>query len=335
MTTKKSDSVIQELSQPLTGSSSTKRGLGRGLSALIPQALAAAGGPSASPQNRRASTTGDGADTLRYIELRSITLNPHQPRKAFGKEELEELTQSIKENGVLQPIIVRTRGDNGFELIAGERRFRAASAAGLIEIPAVVRDGLDERSSLALALIENIQREDLNAVEAAHAYSELLHTFGMTQTELALAVGKSQPQIANALRMLGLPTAIQESLKDHTISEGHAKVILSVGSSEDMLALWARIVDGGLTVRQAEAAAASLRDGSGRQPRRAVPLAPAAPDPHLAEISQRISLRMGTKVRLVPGKGERGVIEIAYYDHEQLEGLLDRLISPQAPGRPG
>ena len=305
-------------------STGVKRGLGRGLSALIPQALAASGGAGTLPDNKRTSALSDTTDTLRYIDLRSISLNPRQPRKSFGRDELEELTQSIKRHGVLQPIVVRAKSDDTYELIAGERRFRAASAAGLTEISAVVRDGLDDRASLALALIENLQREDLNIIEAARAYQELLSTYGMTQTGLAQAIGKSQPQIANAIRILTLPVEVQDSLKERTITEGHAKVILTLEIRSDMMALHSRIVEESLTVRQAERIAEQIRAGRLKQPR----IAPAAsaPAPELAEIGQRLSLRMGAKVRLVPGKGQRGVIEIAYYDHEHLEGLLERLV---------
>jgi ParB family chromosome partitioning protein len=296
-----------------------RRGLGRGLSALIPQAIAAAGGTNARDEQH---SNGARSGALSWLDLRSITLNPRQPRKEFRREELDELTASIREHGVLQPIMVRKTGANSYELVAGERRFRAASAAGLTEIPAIVRDEIDERSSLALALIENIQREDLNPIETARAYERLLHDFDMTQAELAESVGKSQPGIANTLRLLLLPAPIQDSLKDRAISEGHAKVILSVGSTENMLALWTMIVERGLTVRQAESAAAQIKAG---QAPRAQTAARIEPDPYVGEIGQRLSLRMGTKVRLVPGRGERGVIEIAYYDHDQLEGLIDRL----------
>ncbi len=339
-----------------------KGGLGRGLSALIPQSgtqtprafgSAALNSGSASPpapahghSAAHAHASAEAAPqvppakmeegNLRNISLRSISLNPNQPRKEFGREELDDLTASIKEHGILQPIAVRVRPQEGegsasvneppsYELIAGERRFRAASAAGLTEMPALVKEDISDRESLALAIIENIQREDLNIIETAQGYDELLHAYNMTQMELAQSIGKSQPQIANALRMLNLPALIQASLRGSEISEGHAKVILSLKAEPEQTTLWNEIVQQGLTVRQAEKRAAALRATAGSAPSPATPRTPAAAETHYAEVSQKISLNMGTKVRFVPGKGQRGVIEISYFDHDQLEDLIEKL----------
>ena len=346
---------------PSTSAASTKKrgGLGRGLSALIPQAAAAAGMPAQhveyaappdlaqapareptpaekmsaaylrAPRPAPIPAPADESGSMRMISLRAITLNPNQPRKMFGKDEIEELTESIREHGVIQPILVRFRPGSGaaasFELVAGERRFRAASAAGLTEIPAVVRGDIDDRDSLALALIENIQREDLNTIEAAQAYDELLTTYSMTQSELARIVGRSQAHVSNTLRMLQLPAAIQVGLRDGRITEGHAKAILSLADESRQSELYQRILSLGLSVRQAEKEAAELKKRAagvrtvmrGGEPRTI--------DPQLEEISRKISLSMGTRVRFVPGKGQRGVIEIAYFDHDQLEGLIERL----------
>jgi ParB family chromosome partitioning protein len=220
---------------------------------------------------------------------------------------------------------VSNRGISSYELIAGERRFRAATAAGLSEIPAVIRDNVNDKDSLALALIENIQRENLNSIETAQAYDELLHTYNLTQTELAQALGKSQPQIANTLRLLNLPLEIQESVRTGRISDGHAKVILSVVERSGMLALWTSILAQDLTVRQAEAAAGKMRAeiASPTSPRKT--LSSREPDEHLAEVGRKISLTLGTKVRIVPGRGEKGSIEITYFNLDQLEGLIERL----------
>ena len=270
-------------------------GLGRGLSALIPQAShvkatprhAAHGsdevgaGDSSTPDQSGPAPRGasesvpdPASEMLRMIALRSLSLNPQQPRKEFNREELDDLAASIKEHGILQPVAVRVKAGSGadasYELIAGERRFRAASAAGLTEIPALVKEDVSDRDSLALAIIENVQREDLNIIEAAQGYDELLHAYNMTQTELAQSIGKSQPQIANALRMLNLPAPIQDSLRASSISEGHAKVILSLKSEPEQTALWSEIVSQGLTVRNAEKRAATLR---------AAPSTPARPAP--------------------------------------------------------
>jgi ParB family chromosome partitioning protein len=303
-----------------------RSGLGRGLSALIPQAAL----PHASePATASPSRGDDEGASYKEIPLRAISLNPHQPRKTFNRAELDDLEASIREHGVLQPVVVRPkaggRGDSAaatYELVAGERRFRAASAAGLETIPAVVRE-MDDQMSLAVALIENIQREDLNIVETAHGYEQLVREFRLTQTELAQAVGKSQPQIANTLRLLGLPPQVLESLRAEQISEGHAKVILSVADTDQRVTLWSAIVARKLTVREAEREAAKYRADLGAP--MAMQRASSVPDPDLDEVARRISLSIGTKVRVVPGKGERGAIEIAYYDREQLEGLIERL----------
>ena len=342
-----------------------KGGLGRGLSALIPRSgtqtprsadsapflstqassppfpsapihgqSAADSEPSASAAPTAAAPVDEG--NLRNIPIRSISLNPNQPRKEFRREELDDLTSSIKEHGILQPIAVRLSpkeaaggapgdGQTSYELIAGERRFRAASAAGLTEMPALVKDDVSDRESLALAIIENIQRENLNVIEAAQGYDELLHAYNMTQMELAQSIGKSQPQIANALRMLHLPAPIQESLRSSEISEGHAKVILSLKAEPEQTTLWNEVVQQGLTVRQAEKRAAALKAGADTPASSTPARAPAAAETHYAEISQKISLNMGTKVRFVPGKGQRGVIEISYFDHDQLEDLIEKL----------
>ena len=335
-----------------------KGGLGRGLSALIPQfgtqtprsadnaplptaEISFSSGPSALIQKHPAADTQTPSlasatpvveGNLRNIPIRSISLNPNQPRKEFRREELDDLTSSIKEHGILQPIAVRLSSQEGagdgqtsYELIAGERRFRAASAAGLTEMPALVREDVSDRESLALAIIENIQREDLNVIEAAQGYDELLHAYNMTQMELAQSIGKSQPQIANALRMLHLPAPIQDSLRSSEISEGHAKVILSLKAEPEQTTLWNEIMQQGLTVRQAEKRAAALKASAGTPARPAPVRAPAAAETHYAEISQKISLNMGTKVRFVPSKGQRGVIEISYFDHDQLEDLIEKL----------
>ncbi len=313
--------------EPSKSISARRGGLGRGLSALIPQASAAH-----TPAQREIKSAPLDApvSNMRLIPLKSISLNPSQPRKTFHKDELEELTASIREHGVLQPVMVRTKpgskrtGVESFELVSGERRFRAASSAGLTEIPAVIRE-VDDKSSLALALIENIQREDLNIIETAEAYDELLGVHEMTQVDLARALGKSQPQIANAIRLLQLPVEVQNSLRSGQISEGHAKVILTVAGSQRQVMLWKEIVVDALSVRQSEKRAADLKRWAEQSSVAAPPRLKLTPDPQLEEISRKIGMHLGTKVRLNPGKGDKGVIEIAYYDKDQLEGIIEKL----------
>ncbi|MDX1582640.1 MAG: ParB/RepB/Spo0J family partition protein [Thermoanaerobaculia bacterium] len=211
-----------------------KKVLGRGLGALIPETPAASAEPS------------------REIEVGKIDLNPWQPRRQFQDETIDELAESVKKHGIIQPLVV-TPGEKGrFTLIAGERRLRAARKAGLGKVPVVVRESADSEEPLALALIENIQREDLNAIDEALAYEQLHEEFGLTQQEIAVQVGKSRSTIANSLRLLKLPAEVQEMVSDDRLSMGHARAILSLGSARKQLALAKKIVRSGLSVRQAE-----------------------------------------------------------------------------------
>ena len=233
-----------------------KRGLGRGLSALIPNAATP-------PTEQSTVAVSTGADTpaaegdLRQIPLHKIGLNPFQPRTHFDEEELAELTESVREHGILQPIIVRPKG-KGWELIAGERRFRAATAAQLGSIPAIVRSFTD-REALETALIENLQRENLNPIETARAYRRLQQEFSLNQSEVARRVGKPQPTIANALRLLTLPELVTNSLASGQITEGHGKAILALDTEEDQIALWNEVVAKKLSVRETERRAAAIK----------------------------------------------------------------------------
>ncbi|HEU4798745.1 MAG TPA: ParB/RepB/Spo0J family partition protein, partial [bacterium] len=212
-----------------------RRGLGKGLGALIPGAEVA------------------GGERPTEIALSHLAANPYQPRQAMDPQELSGLVESIRRHGVLQPIVVRASA-GGFEVVAGERRWRAAEAAGLTTIPAVVKT-LTDQEALELALVENLQREDLNALDRARAYRRLMADFGLTQEEIAERVGKSQPSIANSLRLLNLPPQIQVSLEAGRITEGHARALLSSGSEAAMLKLWERVERRGLSVRETEALA--------------------------------------------------------------------------------
>jgi ParB family chromosome partitioning protein len=221
----------------------------------------------------------------------------------------------------------RTSKNGSYELVAGERRFRAAVAAGLKHIPAVVRS-LDDRESLALALIENVQREDLNPVDAARAYRRLQEEFRLTQSAVAQEVGKSQPAIANALRLLSLPEPILNSLGSGEVTEGHAKAILSLESDEHRLELWRDAVKKGWSVRETERQATLRKRGDGVIPR-GIPVIPdAVPSTDVASVEQKLSLALSTKVRLRLSRSGAGAISIEFFDLDQLDGLIEKLLFP-------
>ncbi len=246
--------------------------------------------------------------------MNSIQANRFQPREGIDEEGLRELIASIQEKGVIQPILVRETG-SGYEIIAGERRLRAARALGISEIPALVRE-VSDTESLQLSLIENLQREGLNPVEEAHAYQRLVDEFGLTQEEIAQAVGKDRSSIANTIRLLGLPDKVQAALRQSRLSMGHARAILSLDKAEDRLRLCERIIKEGLSVRRAEVIASwrKARKGLRGRPR----------DQHIIDIEEELQRLLGTRVRLIYGK-KRGKIQIEYYSPDDLERLLGLL----------
>lgn len=286
----------------------TRKALGRGLSALIPPAA-----PIAHPTPEH--DTGSGAPL--YIAVSRIAANPRQPRKSFNDGELVALAASIREQGVLQPLVVRHKGD-GYELIIGERRWRACQLAGLEEVPAVVLDASD-RGVLEMALVENVQRADLNAVELANAFRALIDGEGMTQEEVGRRVGLDRSSVANHLRMLELETNIQQDLIDQKLTMGHAKAILQVPRGERN-ALHERILKGGLTVRAAEELA--RRDASNAASKTSRP-GPSR-DVHVVDLEEQLCRALQTKVRIVGRRG-RGRIELHYFGAEELDRLSDRL----------
>lgn len=269
-----------------------RRALGRGLGALIPYA------PAAEPA---AATT--------LAPVAAIAPNPLQPRRLFSEDSLQELAQSIREHGILQPLLVR-RANGGFELIAGERRLRAAQLAGLETVPVTVRD-VDDRALLEMALIENLQREDLNAIEQARAYRRLVDEFLLTQDEIASRVGKDRSTVANMLRLLQLPAAVQADIERGLLSAGHARALVNAGSDALQIELAQEVVAKRLTVRETEKLAK----------RHARPLV----DPEQRAAEQRLSAALATRVRLVHRKNGAGRIEIEYYSLAELNGLIERL----------
>lgn len=250
------------------------------------------------------------------IELEKISSNPSQPRSDFDAETLKELSRSINEKGILQPVVVRLLGD-GFQLIVGERRVRAARLAGMKKIPAIVLDVSNEREMLEMALVENLQREDLNPMDEARAYQKLLESCGLTQKEISQKVGKDRTSVTNALRLLKLPAKVQSQVIRGTISAGHARALLALDSHREQEALAEKIVKGDLSVRAVERL---VQRRSGREPRLRLARPPKSPE--VRELEERLQRVLGTAVRIVRG-GKRGRLEIEFYSDDDLERILE------------
>jgi ParB family transcriptional regulator, chromosome partitioning protein len=276
-----------------------KKGLGRGLGALISAAESARESPGLS------------------VEIDKISANPFQPRRSFDETKISELAASIRDQGVIQPLVVRRNG-NAYELIAGERRLRAAVQAGLKEVPVVLREA-GENDSLELALIENIQREDLNAIEEAEAYRRLHEEFHLSQEAIAEKMGKSRPAVTNSMRLLILPKEVQQEIASGRLPAGQARALLGLGNDAAIIAASREIIAKGLSARAAERLAARLKIG--RRKRHAAPA-----DADLRALVERLQRSLGTKVRLLPVKGaNRGKIEIEYYSSQDLDRIVQRL----------
>jgi ParB family transcriptional regulator, chromosome partitioning protein len=280
-----------------------RKALGRGLSALL-------------------GTPDLEGDLLREIDIDRILPNSHQPRKNFDETTLEELANSIREHGVVQPIVVRPLEDGFFQLIAGERRWRASQRAGLARVPAVVREA-GEHDALELALIENLQREDLNPMEEAHAYERLIVDFSMTQEEVARRVGKSRATIANMLRLLRLPSEVQQWLRENQITTGHAKALLSLSDLDAILDSARKIIQGNYSVRQAEMLVSRYSTNpagtddpvGGRDP----------VDPNVRAAIHALEQALGTKVT-VQESGGKGKIELHFFSFEEMNRLYEGLL---------
>lgn len=302
-----------------------KPALGRGLGALL--GGTPAGGkppqPTLAPGAITAPAPAPVADTREHVErvpLGRIRPGSLQPRKDFAPEALRELADSIREQGIVQPLIVRERNDH-LELIAGERRWRAAQLLGLSEVPVIVRQA-DDRAVLELALIENLQRENLNALEEAQGYSQLISQFQLTQEEVALKVGKSRAVVANSLRLLKLAPAIQTFLRDGRLSVGHAKVILGLAGEKQQQFAAERVIKDGLNVRQTEGLIAKL-NARGVHEKPAAKLS-ITKDAHVASLEDRLRERLGTKIHLRYAQG-KGSLEISFFNDDELERVLQLL----------
>ena len=276
-----------------------KRALGKGLGALIPE---------------RVMEEGRGIIEIRLEEIRTSV---NQPRKDFPKEQMNELVASIKEKGIIQPVIIR-RSESGFDLIAGERRLRAARILGFEAVPCVVRDATDE-DAYEISMIENLQRQDLNPIEEAHGYKQLMGSYGLTQEDVARKVGKDRATVANSLRLLNLPDEIKKALAHKIISVGHAKAILSCAERSGKMELFRTILKKGLSVREAEGLSSKERAAPGRKVRQEL-------DPHLQAVAEDLQKRLATKV-VVKMKGKKkGSIEISFYSNEDLDRLVHELM---------
>ena len=292
------------------------RRLGRGLEALL------ASRPAITPDARDARPV----SALRQIPVSLIRPNPLQPRKEFAVLELRELESSIRANGLLQPISVRA-AEHGYELIAGERRFRAVQQLGWREIPAIVKDGADvtDQALLSLALVENLQRADLNAIEEAEGYQQLVQQFSLTQQEIAEVVGKDRSTVANTLRLLALPTAVRRMVREGALTLGHARAVLALGNDHRMLEFAKVIVAEGLSVREVERRvreAATKRTIARATPPRAIEQRP----PDVVRIEQELRRRLQTDVSIALAGKEKGTISISYYSADDLERLLDLVL---------
>jgi ParB family chromosome partitioning protein len=280
---------------------SKRKVLGKGLSALIPDAAIEASG---------------GGGNLASITVDEISPNRLQPRKEFDDVKIEELAASIREKGVIQPLIVRET-DEGYELIAGERRLRAARLAGLSSVPAVIRD-VGDGEALELALIENIQRENLNPIEEAQAYQRLIEEFSLTQEEMAQKVGRDRTTITNSLRLLTLPQIVRRDLSAGELTSGHGRALLALGDERLIMAAREKFIAKGMSVREAEAYVRRIKEGEG--PARDKPEI----DPAILDIEEDLTRTLGTKVRIVP-KGAGGSITIEYYSEQELDRLAEIL----------
>jgi len=266
-----------------------------------------------------------GSSPANELPLSALSPNPEQPRQEFDEASLKELSDSIREKGILQPILAERSGDGSYTIVAGERRVRAARLAGLQKIPVVVRE-FTQQEKLEIALIENVQREDLTPVEEARAYRRLMEMANLSQEQVALKVGKERSTIANSLRLLKLPEEALEALGKGSITAGHARALLVLTNPADQHLLLRRIVDGGISVREAEAIAGALSKGRKgvARPGRSAEISVARREPEIREVEQRLIEKLGTKVEL-RGTVKKGRIEISYFSSEDLERLLELL----------
>lgn len=295
-----------------------KGGLGMGLDALFENRA-----PIKEPQkseeiNGREDTGNDlksVGDSIVYININDIKPNENQPRKHFDEDKIKELSASIMEHGIIQPLVLRKIDENRYEIVAGERRWRAARVAGLEKVPSIIRSFTDEENMI-IAIIENMQREDLNSIEEAEGLRQMIETYGFTQEEVSRSVSKSRPYITNALRLLKLPKTVQTELAEGRISPGHGRALLAAKDPHIQESLCRRIVNEGLSVRRTEELA------TGGKKEKKTPQT----DPNLLHVERELKEIYGTKISILP-KGKKGTLQIEYYGEEELNRLIDMLKS--------
>src|SRR5579864_9076870 len=295
-----------------TGTDKQRKVLGKGLSALL---------PGRSPSIQGAAPAPEKVSTPHTLPLSSIHANPMQPRTVFQADRLDELAASIRANGIIQPIVVRQYQD-AYQIVAGERRWRAAKLAGINEVPVVVQDVADPRM-LELALIENIQREDLNPIETAHAYERLSRELGLSHEEIGRRTGKDRTSITNIVRLLKLPKEVQLLVAEHRLSMGHARAILGLPNATTQIQIAEKAAAQNLSVRQVEALVQELtaerpREGSGHRKEQAL-------DPNVKAAIEELERALGTRVRIVELSEQRGRIEIEYYSQVELDRLFQQI----------
>ena len=288
-----------------------KKGLGKGLDALFSSS-------EINTQEIKISNTEENTEKgISYININDIKPNKDQPRKTFDEEKIGELAESIKEHGLIQPVVLRKSG-KGYEIVAGERRWRACRKAGLKEIPCIIKELTDEENML-IAIIENMQREDLNPIEEAEGISQMVTVFGMTQEQVSKSVGKSRPYITNVLRLLKLPKEVQEMVSDGKLSAGHARALAGLSSKKKQIELAEKIATEGLSVRETEKLLKEEGTPAKRPAKRK-----AEKNADVKRVEEDLKLALGTKVNLNQ-KGKKGTIEIEYYSKEELERLIELL----------
>jgi ParB family transcriptional regulator, chromosome partitioning protein len=290
--------------------STQKKALGRGLGALIPTRPVA--------EAPAASAGGVPGTGLAMVPIEQISPNPYQPRKTFNEASIEELSRSVREHGIVQPLVVTRTGDNKYRLIAGERRFRAAQKAGLQQVPVVVKETLTDSDTLQIALIENIQREDLNPIEEAHAYHQLHEEFGLTQEEISKRVGKERSTVANFLRLMRLPDPVKKLLASGQLSMGHARAILALDSPKKQEQLAERVVRRNLNVRQTEMLASESSPKAAAEPEK-------EKDVFTRDAEERLQRTLRCKVE-IDRKRRGGVIHVRFSSEEELIRLVDELM---------
>lgn len=278
--------------------------LGRGLGALI----------TPTGKNNSVSVSADEGKVW-FIPLSKITADPNQPRKKFNQEELSQLAGSIKEHGILQPILVVEKNDGGYELVAGERRWRASHLAGMTTIPALIKK-LADQQKVEISLIENIQRQDLDPIEEAFAYKRLIEEFNLTQQQVADKVGKSRPAVANAVRLLDLPVEVQAALVERKINSGQARALLALQTEKEQLDMLASMLGEKITVREIEREANKQKVLHHR---------PIRKDANLLFLEDKLRAEFGTKVNITQ-KGDRGTVVIDYYSQEELKRVIKKLL---------